>query len=252
MERNIKLVISYNGSRFSGWQNQKTGLTIQGTIEKSLKKILGEDVKLTGCGRTDARVHAISYTANFKTASERLTPQQIKNALNAILPDDVCVKSAGVAKPDFHSRYAAKRKTYRYLIVCGDKSPFLKGLVCYARGDLDTAKIKKAAGYFTGKHDFSAFQAAGSEIKNTVRTIYRIEVRNEKFKLDPSIKILSVEITADGFLYKMARNILGTLIYVGKGRIQPEDVQGIIRSRDRKKAPPTAPAAGLYLKQVLY
>lgn len=137
-------------------------------------------------------------------------------------------------------------------MVCGDKNPFLNGLVCYIRGELNTLKIKKAAGYFIGQHDFSAFQAAGSEIKNTIRTIYRITIKNEKFTLDPSIKVLSVEITADGFLYKMARNILGALIYVGKGNLMPEDIPEIIKSRDRKKSPPTAPAEGLYLKDVQY
>ncbi len=252
MERNIKLIISYNGSRYSGWQDQKTGLTIQGTIEKTLEKILGEEIKLTGCGRTDAGVHAVSYTTNFKTTSKKLTLHDIKNALNATLPEDIRVKKAQTAKPEFHSRYSAKKKTYRYLIVCGDRNPFLKGLVCYARGDLDAEKMKQAAVYFTGEHDFSAFQAAGSEIKNTVRTIHGIKFRNEKFTLDPSVKILSVEITANGFLYKMARNILGTLLYAGKGKLRPEDIPGIIKSGDRKKAPPTAPASGLYLKNVIY
>jgi tRNA pseudouridine38-40 synthase len=251
MERNIRLVLSYNGSRYSGWQNQKTGLTIQGTIEKSIKKITGEDVKLIGCGRTDAGVHALSYTANFKTQST-LQPTQIKNALNATLPDDIRIKGAVNARQDFHSRYSAKRKTYRYLIVCGEKNPFLKELVCYARSSLNTAKIKRAAKYFEGRHDLSAFQAAGSEIKNTVRTIYKITVSSKRFTLDPSVKILSVEITADGFLYKMARNILGTLLYVEKGKIEPEDIPSIIESKDRKKAPPTAPASGLYLKEVKY
>lgn len=252
MERNIKLVISYNGSRFSGWQDQKTGVTVQGTIEKTLKKILGDKIKLTGCGRTDAGVHAIRYTANFKTTSSRLTPSQIKNALNATLPDDICVKSAQAAKPDFHSRYSAKKKTYKYLIVCGERNPFLNGLVCYVRGGLDLEKIRDTALKFLGEHDFSAFQAAGSEIKNTVRTIYKITVRNQKFTLDPSIKILVVEITANGFLYKMARNIIGTLIYAGKGKLKPEDIPGILKSKDRKKAPPTASASGLYLKHVRY
>jgi tRNA pseudouridine38-40 synthase len=251
MERNIRLVLSYNGSRYSGWQNQKTGLTIQGTIEKSIKKITGEDVKLIGCGRTDAGVHALSYTANFKTQSI-LQPTQIKNALNATLPDDIRIKGAVNARQDFHSRYSAKRKTYRYLIVCGEKNPFLKELVCYARSSLNTAKIKKAAKYFEGRHDLSAFQAAGSEIKNTVRTIYKITVSSKRFTLDPSVKIISVEITAEGFLYKMARNILGTLLYVGKGKIEPEDIPSIIESKDRKKSPPTAPASGLYLKEVSY
>ncbi len=248
---NIRLVISYNGTRFSGWQNQKAGLTIQGTIEKTLYKITREKIKLTGCGRTDAGVHAVSYTANFRTRST-LLPLQIKNALNANLPDDIRIKSVTSAKVSFHSRYSAKRKTYRYLIVCGDKNPFLKGLVCYVKGGLDTTKIRKAAVYFEGRHNFSAFQAAGSEIKSPVRTIYKIKVTNKRFTLDPSVKILSIEITADGFLYKMARNIIGTLLYVGKGKLKPEDIPGIIRSKDRKKAPPTAPASGLYLKDVHY
>jgi len=249
--KNIELTLSYNGANFSGWQNQKSGRTIQETIEKAIKKITGETVKLTGCGRTDSGVHAISYTANFKTSS-RLAPQQIKNALNATLPDDIRIKTASIAKPDFHSRYDAKRKTYRYLILCGEESPFLKGLVCNVKGELDITRMKKAAAHFLGEHDFSAYQAAGSPIRNTTRHIYRIAIKKEKFTLDPSIKLIAIEITANGFLYKMARNIIGTLLYVGKGKLSPDFIPSILKSLDRRQSPPTAPSSGLYLKQVIY
>lgn len=249
--KNIKLTLSYNGANFSGWQNQKSGRTVQETIEHAVKKITGETVKLTGCGRTDSKVHAISYTANFKTTS-RLAPEQIKNALNANLPEDIHIKTASIAKPDFHSRYNAKRKTYRYLILCGEENPFLKGFVCNVKGELNIPEMKKAAEHFVGEHDFSAFQAAGSEIKNTTRHIYKITIKKEKFTLDTGIKLLVIEITANGFLYKMARNIIGTLLYTGKGKLSPADVPAIIKSKDRRNAPPTAPASGLYLKQVLY
>ncbi|MCM8821074.1 MAG: tRNA pseudouridine(38-40) synthase TruA [Candidatus Omnitrophica bacterium] len=250
-EKNVKLVISYNGSRFYGWQRQKKEKSIQETIEKALKKITGEDIKLIGCGRTDSKVHAISYTVNFKTVSH-LTAEQIKKALNANLPYDIYVKSAEVVSSKFHSRYSAKKKIYRYLIICGERSPFLNDFACYIKEKLDIKNMRKAAGYFRGKHNFSAFQASGSSVKDTIRTIYKISIKKEKFTLDPEVHLISIEITADGFLYKMARNIIGTLIYAGLGKLSIEEIPEIIASEDRKMVPPTAPPEGLYLKKVIY
>lgn len=250
-EKNIKLVIAYKGTNFCGWQKQKKGNSIQKTIEKVLQKITGEDIKITGCGRTDSGVHSISYTANFKTSSY-LTPEQIKRALNSNLPPDIYVKSAGLVPDEFHSRYSAKRKTYRYLIICGERNPFLQGLACYVKTNLNIENMKKAAKYFKGRHDFSAFRSSGSKVKNTVRNIYSIKIKEEKFTIDPEVKIISIEITADGFLYKMARNIAGTLIYAGQGKLSPEDIPELIASGDRRKIPPTAPPEGLYLKKVFY
>ncbi|MCM8762144.1 MAG: tRNA pseudouridine(38-40) synthase TruA [Candidatus Omnitrophica bacterium] len=250
-EKNVKLVIAYNGSRFYGWQRQKKEKSVQETIEKVLKKITGEDIKLIGCGRTDSKVHAISYTANFKTVS-RLTADQIKKALNANLPYDIYVKSAEIVETKFHSRYNTRKKRYRYLIICEERSPFLENFACFIKDKLDIEKMRKAAVYFKGRHNFSAFQAKGSRIKDTIRTIYSIIIKEEKFILDPEVQLISIEITADGFLYKMARNIIGTLIYIGLGKLSPEDIPEIIASGDRKRVPPTAPPEGLYLKKVVY
>lgn len=250
-DKNIKLVIVYNGKRFYGWQRQKDKSSVQETIEKILKKITEEDIKLIGCGRTDSKVHALSYTANFKTRSN-LSGDQIKKALNSNLPSDIYIKSAELVSSEFHSRYSAKKKTYRYLISDGKKSPFLQGFVFYIKNTLDIKQMEKAAKYFIGKHNFSAFQAAGSSIKDTTRTIYKISIKRERFTLDPELRIISIEITADGFLYKMARNIIGTLIYTGLGKISPESIPELIKSGDRKKVPPTAPPEGLYLKKVYY
>ncbi|MDD3725614.1 MAG: tRNA pseudouridine(38-40) synthase TruA [Candidatus Ratteibacteria bacterium] len=250
-EKNIKLTIAYKGTTFSGWQKQKKGSTIQGTIEKALKKITEEDIKIIGCGRTDSGVHSLSYNANFKTRS-RLTPLQIKKALNAILPADIYIKSAELVRSNFHSRYSAKKKTYRYLIICSEKSPFLNGLACYIKERPDMYLMKRAAKHFIGKHNFSAFQAAGSSIKDATRRIYRITIREEKFTIAPEVNVISIEITADGFLYKMARNIAGTLIHAGLEKLSAEDIPELIASGDRKKVPPTAPPEGLYLKKVLY
>ena len=242
-EKNVKLVIAYNGSRFYGWQRQKNENSVQGTIEKALKKITGEDIKITGCGRTDSKVHAISYVANFRIETS-LTTEQIKKALNSNLPTDIHIKSAEIVDHTFHSRYSAKRKTYRYLIVYEERSPFLQGLACYIKGKLNVEDMKKAAAYFTGTHNFSAFQAAGSKIKDTKRTVYKITIRKEKLTLDPEVKVISIEITADGFLYKMARNIVGTLIYAGLGKLSIKEIPKLIASGDRKKVPPTAPPEG--------
>lgn len=250
-EKNIRLTIAYNGNMFSGWQRQKNEDSIQEAIEKALKKIIGEDIKVIGCGRTDSKVHAISYTANFQTASH-LAPEQIEKALNSLLPTDIHIKKTEVASSEFHSRYSAKKKTYRYLIICGQKSPFLQNFAYYIRDTLNIDYMKKATEHFLGEHDFSAFQAAGSNILNSKRKIYRIVVREEKFTIDSELKIISIEITANGFLYKMARNIVGTLIYVGLGKLSVKKVAGLIASRDRRQAPPTAPPEGLYLKKVVY
>jgi len=248
--KNVKISLSFDGTHFYGWQKQKDKTTVQEEIEKGIKKITGVETKITGCGRTDAGVHAINYVANFKIET-RLTPEEIKNALNSVLPEEIFIKKVEFVEENFHSRYSAKRKTYLYLIS-NQKTPFLKNKSFYLKGNLDIDKMKKAAKYFIGKKDFSSFKAAGSSVKNPVREIFKITINKENFCLDPDVKILKIEIEGDGFLYKMARNIVGTLIEVGRGKIEPEEVKKIIEKKDRKFAPPTAPSCGLYLKEVKY
>jgi len=250
MEKNIKLTLAYNGNYFYGWQKQKDSVSVQQTIEDAVKKISGEKVNVIGCGRTDSKTHALSYIANFRIQT-RLDVKEIKNALNANLPFSILIKKVEATDANFHSRYNAKSKIYRYLITL-TPSPFLKNLTYLIKQPIDIQKMEKGAVYFIGKHDFASFQSAGSPVKNTVREIKKISFKWEKFTFNSEIKILAVEIEANGFLYKMARNITGTLIEVGKGKIKPEKVKEILEALDRKKAPAPVPAYGLYLKKVKY
>lgn len=250
MIRNIKLIFSFDGSNFSGWQKQKNKRSVQETIEEALKKITQEKIKVIGCGRTDSRVHAINYVANFKTNS-KIPVENFKKAINSFLAPEIYVKKVEDVSLSFHSRYDAKRKTYIYLISLS-KCPFLKNYAYFYEREIDLEKMTEAKKYILGKHDFSSFMAAGSEVKNTVREIFKIEIKKNFFFLDKSINLIEIEIEGDGFLYKMVRNIVGTLIYAGIGKITPSDIKKIIEAKDRKIAPPTAPPDGLYLKKVSY
>ncbi len=248
--KNIKIIISYDGNRFYGWQKQKKYLTVQGTLEECIKNIVGKDVKLIGCGRTDSKVHAISYVANF-SIDTRLTPEELKNAINAKVLPYIFVKEVEEITPSFHSRYSILKKVYMYLLT-DTKSPFLRDYAVYIRPAVDIKKMEEAACLFCGEHDLKAFAASGSCVKNTVRKIYKIKIKKERFLLDSDVQLTSIEIEANGFLYKMARNIVGTLIYAGQGKISPTDVHLLITSKNRKLVPPTAQPEGLYLKKVYY
>lgn len=249
-KRNIKLVVSYDGSKFFGWQKQKGCSTIQETLENCIEKILKEEVVVVGCGRTDAKVHAISYVANF-TTSKNLTSENLKRAINSEITHNILVKEAEEVDDTFHSRFDAKKKIYRYLLS-NVRTPFFKDYVAYIKSVVDIEKMEEATSFFCGEHNFKAFQASGSNIKNTIRRIYKIKIKKENFLIDRSIKVIAIEITANGFLYKMARNIVGTLIYVGQGKLLPETIPQFIKSQDRKLIPPTAKPEGLYLKKVYY
>ena len=250
MRRNIKLTFSFDGSNFSGWQKQKNKRSVQETIEKALKKITQEKIKIIGCGRTDSGVHAINYVGNFKTSS-KIPCENFKKAINSFLAPEIYVKKVEDVSLSFHSRYDAKRKTYIYLISLS-KSPFLKNYAFFYEREIDIKKMTEGKKYILGKHDFSSFMAAGSKVKNTVREIFKLEIKKKLFFLDKSINLIEIEIEGNGFLYKMVRNIVGTLIYVGIGKISPSDVEKIIEAKDRKIAPPTVPSHGLYLKKVSY
>jgi len=244
------VVLSYRGTDFSGWQRQAHRPSVQKCLEEAASAVFKQQVKVRGCGRTDAGVHAIAYVADF-TARTRMTASQVVRALNTRLPASVRVTRAREVPEHFHSRFSARGKTYRYLIShC--QTPFLADLALCMAPPLDLSAMRKAARYLRGTHDFSAFCASGSAVKNRVRTVVRISFRKEQFCLDPSVPLLAIEIEADGFLYKMARAIVGTLLAAGKGSILPSAVKEILESRDRTKAQPTAPAHALYLKEVKY
>jgi tRNA pseudouridine38-40 synthase len=254
--RNIRLTIQYDGTDYSGWQVQQNGTTIQGLLEHAARTVTSENLKIIGAGRTDAGVHAFDQVATLNTSS-KLEPEVLRNALNANLPFDIRVTNIKEVPDDFHPRYNAKDKTYSYLLShTGPYSIFLRRYSWQMVRHLDYASMKKAAGHLFGKNDFSSFQASGCSAKHPVREIIQINIDEFKsigfmgFTLDaPLIKI---SIKANAFLRHMARNIVGTLVEVGKGRLQPDDMIEILELRDRDKAGPTAPACGLFLEKISY
>ena len=242
--RNIKITIQYNGKNYCGWQKQNNSPGIQGTIEKAIFDITGEEVKITGSGRTDAGVHALGQVANFKTNSQ-IPASRIPNALNAKLPKDISIVDAEEVDEDFHSRYSAKKKRYRYQIYNSPyRSPIYADTSYPVKYDLDIDKMKKEAKLFIGTHDFKGFMSSGSSVVDTIRTIYDIGVSKSE-------DLIIIEIEGNGFLYNMVRIIAGTLVDIGRGKIDT-DLSTIIESKSRSMAGHTAPAHGLFLKKVDY
>ena len=244
--RNIKLTIEYDGKDFNGWQKQPTKLNIQGTIEQAIKIVTGEDVDLMASGRTDAGVHAFGQVANFKTNSN-IPIEKIPIAINSNLKKSIRIISAEEVDERFHSRLTCKRKTYRYVINNSEfSSAIYRNLETHIPQKLDIEKMKQAAKYFEGEHDFKAFKASGTSSKSSVRTIYKARVYEM-----PNNRIY-IELTGNGFLYNMVRIIAGTLVDVGTGKIQPEYIEKIIESKDRSLAGKTLQPNGLYLLEVNY
>ncbi len=243
--RKLKLTLEYDGTGYAGWQVQANAETVQGRVEAALRAVLKEEIRIHGAGRTDAGVHALGQVAHFETASA-LPAENILKGANTHLPPDIAVLEAEEVDPDFHARYSARSKIYRYRILLREvRSPLERFRALRIAPPLDPERMRAAAGLLTGRHDFAAFAAAGSSVKETVRNLTRIEVKEEDAGL-------TLEFRADGFLYRMVRNITGTLLAVGKGKLSGEEVENILRSRDRTRAAPTAPAYGLYLVKVEY
>ena len=245
--RNIKFEIEYDGSNYAGWQIQPAGRgkTIQEVIEKKLRKILREEIKLIVSGRTDAGVHARAQVANFFTHSA-IPLARLKIAINGLLPEDIKVIKASVEKPDFHSRFNAKSKVYRYTILNRNySSPLSRSTVCFYPHPLDVKLMQKEARILLGKHNFSAFAAAKCRERNPEKEIKEIIVVKKK-------DLIYIDIEADGFLYNMVRNIVGTLIEIGRGKIAKGSLRKILLSRNRALAGQTAGARGLCLLKVKY
>jgi tRNA pseudouridine38-40 synthase len=276
--RNIKLTVEYDGTNYCGWQIQSHQITpsiklgtpcgrkppshhkksIQGTIEKVLGKILSEKVRLIVSGRTDAGVHALGQVANFKTNSG-ISLQKLRWALNGLLPEDIVVTKIEQVSPDFHSRFDARAKVYRYAILNRNyPAALLKNRVYFYPYPLDIRLMRREARTLLGRHDFKAFCASGSSAKDTTRTIKRISIRKLPSELRPMsydlnhTTLLSIDIEADGFLYNMVRNIVGTLIEIGRGKFPAGSLKKILLSKNRKLAGPNVLARGLYLLKVTY
>ena len=229
----------------TGWQKQPNKLNIQGTIEKAIESITGEEIQLNASGRTDAGVHALGQVANFKTNSN-IAIEKMAIAINSRLKKSIIIKNAEEVDERFHSRLSCKKKTYRYIINNSKQGTAIyRNLECHIPIKLDVEKMKKAAKYFEGEHDFKAFKASGTSSKSSIRTIYKSEVYEENGRI-------FIELTGNGFLYNMVRIISGTLVDVGLGKIKPEQIPEIIKSQKRENAGKTLPAHGLYLVSVNY
>ncbi len=256
MMRYIKLLIEYNGTNYHGWQSQKAGGTVQDVLRSAIAGVTGEKARLTGASRTDAGVHALAQVASFETRSG-LQPEVIKRALNSKLPRDIRIREVTEVHPDFHPRYSAQKKSYFYIISApATPSAFLYPFTWELKTRLDLKAMKGAASFLSGVHDFSAFRASGCSSKTQTRTIQSIELSNSsRLRFMTAVfygNFLKIRIEADAFLRHMVRNIVGTLVEVGRGRLSPDEVRAILESRDRTRAGPTAPAQGLFLEKITY
>jgi len=243
--RNIKLKIEYDGSNYSGWQRQKNKRTLQQTIEENLEKVLKEKIRLIGSGRTDSGVHAEFQVANFKTKS-KLKLRDIQNALNSLLPKDISILEIEDVPLDFHSQYDVKSKTYRYIVLNSrQRRPLSERYSYFFPYRLNLKLMREESKYLLGEHDFSSFQNSDKKERNRIRKILDL-------KIEKKGEFIYFNIKANGFLKGMVRNIVGTLLEIGRGRFKKGDLKRILEAKDRRKAGPTIPAKGLCLVEVNY
>ena len=239
------MTVEYDGEKFHGWQKQPRLRTVQGELEKALRKILHEKIVIVGAGRTDAGVHAKGQVAHFETKS-RMDAETLVRALNAVSPKDLAVLRAGQAPDSFHARFSARWKCYTYHIWNSRAPvPLARRTTWHLPDPLDADKMKRACKFLAGKHDFSAFQAGPRRPKDCVRHLRRLTVTRKG-------NLVSINLEANGFLQSMARMIVGTLVRVGRGRMSTREVKRILQSRNQKLAGPNAPPHGLCLERVRY
>lgn len=245
----IKLTIAFDGTNYAGWQAQKTGIAVQEVIEKALRSIFNLDLRIHGSSRTDAGVHARGMVAHLDIPRAKfvMTPRKLSLALNANLPEDIRVMRATLPPATFHARFQASGKQYRYFVFnFHAMDPLLRTQAWHVPQPLDLARMKTAARAFIGKHDFESFAAnRGYKMETTVRTVTRCDIRQ-------SGPLITVIIEGDGFLYKMCRGIVGTLVQIGMGKYDAHIVSDMLESKDRRAAGMSAPAHGLVLWQVFY
>ncbi len=244
--RNIKLVIEYDGTNYHGWQAQPDVLTVQQVIEEKIEVMTRQRAPLIGSGRTDSGVHALGQVANFRTAAN-IPVEGFLKGLNSLLPSDIAIQSAEEVDLQFHAQYGAKRKTYRYVILRRESpSALFRHYSWRVRGPLDLPAMEEATSCLLGRQDFTSFQGAEADTEDPVREVFRAGWSAG----EPGFLHFTIE--AGGFLKHMVRNIVGTLVEVGKGRISPERFQQILTVRDRRQAGVTAPPQGLFLVEVRY
>jgi len=254
------MTVAYDGTQYAGWQVQLRRQTVQGALEKAIAQVANERVRVTGSGRTDSGVHAIAQVASFSLSHWRARAEDLGRALNSKLPPDIAVSEISDAAADFHAIRDALGKRYRYqLQIGGGRDAFEYRYRWHLPGPIDVAAMRLAAEQLRGLHDFASFQAAGSDRKTTVRDVRALEIIDQDAAggagqggAGEGVKRLAIEVEADGFLYNMVRNIVGTLIEVGRGKRDPAWAAGVLAARGRTVAGPTAPPHGLFLLRVDY
>ena len=248
--KRVKLVVAYDGTNYRGWQVQKNGVTIAEELNRALKELTGEEIQVHGASRTDAGVHAMGNVAVFDTEA-RMAGDKFVFALNQRLPEDIRVQDSCEVPMDFHPRFQKTVKTYEYRILNREfELPPYRLNTYFFRRKLDVERMKAACPYFLGEHDFKSFCSIHTQAETTVRTIYSLEV--EEQKLSGQGRLICIRVTGNGFLYNMVRILAGTLIQTGLGAYAPEDMAGILEACDRQAAGPTAPAKGLTLVGMRY
>ena len=246
MTKNFKITIEYDGTSYHGWQRQKNDRTVQEEIEKAIFTISGQEVSLTGSGRTDAGVHAYAQVANFK-CDTHLGPRDLLGGLNSLTNEDIVIRNCEEVEASFHARYDVKSKAYVYKILNRPiPDAIFRQYAWHVRKKLDLEAMCAAISPLIGSHDFKAFEGAGSPRAHTTRSVFKARL------IEGDDGYLAFEIEADGFLRFMVRNIVGTLVDVGLGKISPDEFKRILASKDRDQAGATAPAHGLFLKKVSY
>lgn len=240
-----KLTMAYDGTNYHGWQRQKNGITVQEVLEDVLQNIFGIATTVTGCSRTDAGVHARIYVCSFN-AQTTIPADKIPFVLNTKLPDDIRAYKCELMHDGFNARFETKTKAYEYKIINAPfQNPLMRNFAWHYPIKLDIGKMQRAAKIIEGKHDFASFCAAGSIVKSTVRNLTELTVTKDG-------DIITVRAAADGFLYNMVRIIVGTLVYVGCGKLSENDIAELIEKKDRRLSGITAPPQGLALVEVNY
>ncbi len=243
--RNIALFLKYEGTAYHGWQVQKNACTVAQTLEEAAARVVGHRVHITGCGRTDAGVHARVYVANFRTQST-IPIDRLPYALNTHLPEDIVVFDAHQVHDGFNAIGSCVKKEYTYQIYNSRiRDPFYVNRAWFYPKHLDETIMREAAAQFVGTHDFAAVRSVGTEVKSTVRTVHHFEVERQG-------DLILCRICANGFLYNMARAMTGTVVYAAEGKIAPNEIGKLLESGNRTAAGPTVPAGGLYMTQLWY
>jgi len=243
--RNIVLFLTYEGTAYHGWQTQKDLTTVQQTLEKAIAQVVGHPVHVTGCGRTDAGVHARCYVANYKTLST-IPTDRLPYALNTHLPADVVVTKSFDVHENFNAIGSCVRKEYTYQIYNSRvRDPFYVNRAWFYPRHLDEEIMQRAADQFVGTHDFAAVRSVGTDVKSTVRTVYYYNVERQG-------DMLFLRVCANGFLYNMARAMAGTVVYAAEGKFAPEEIGRILEEGNRTAAGPTVPPGGLYMTHLWY